>query len=78
MITWYNGIYIYIRLLFFAEQGNLKGEDVAQHVLSILQDSDLCHVFASDHSNMLYKHILTVRKYWAEIQSKTWNRKNIP
>jgi ataxia telangiectasia mutated family protein len=53
----------------------LNGQDVVSHVLKIMSDPFTKSAFGLDHTSLLLKDILCVRKYWCEISQATWQGK---
>ncbi|XP_028656011.1 serine-protein kinase ATM [Erpetoichthys calabaricus] len=50
----------------------LKCAELLSHVMNILQNSYTCSAYGADYSSILLKDILSVRKYWCEINQKQW------
>ncbi|KAG2457109.1 ATM kinase, partial [Polypterus senegalus] len=50
----------------------LKCSELLSHVMNILQNSYTCSAYGADYSSILLKDILSVRKYWCEINQKQW------
>ena len=50
----------------------MKGADVISHILDVLRDELLCQQFGADHSSILLKYVLPVRKYWVAISQELW------
>ncbi|TSP46813.1 Serine-protein kinase ATM [Bagarius yarrelli] len=51
----------------------LKCSDLLAHVVEVLQSSFSCAAYGEDYSSILLKNILSVRKYWCEINPQQWH-----
>lgn len=45
------------------------------HVVEVLQGPFSCAAYGEDYSSILLKNILSVRKYWCEMNQQQWHSK---
>ena len=55
----------------------LRGAEVVTHTLHIMANDFARGAFGADHTSVLLKDILSIRKYWCEINHKSWQGKRL-
>ncbi|XP_028274525.1 serine-protein kinase ATM isoform X2 [Parambassis ranga] len=51
----------------------LKCSELLRHVMDVLQSSYCCSAYGDNYSSLLIKDILSVRKYWCDINPQQWH-----
>ena len=50
----------------------LKFSELLRHVMEVLQSSYSCSAYGEEYSSLLFKDILSVRKYWCDVTTQQW------
>ncbi|XP_057207149.1 serine-protein kinase ATM isoform X2 [Triplophysa rosa] len=63
---------------FFIKCANQRGPklkcgELMSHVVEVLQSPFSCAAYGEDYSSILLKNILSVRKYWCEMNQQQWH-----